>query len=205
MNRSDRLISDGLIKFNLLWKEGPPPPGTQELSLWRDKLYRLKLVGAYPDGISFGNLSCRFECGFIITGSGTGALSRLSPDNFAFIERWDIKKNLLECSGPCKASSESLTHAALYQARKDIGAVIHVHSKELWEAFLNRIPTTEPEAEYGTPEIALAVKKLAEKDSPEPGGIIAMGGHREGLLIYAATLQEAGELLMSRLDFSHSC
>ncbi len=48
---------------------------------------------------------------------------------------------------------------ALYQVDNAIRAVVHVHSAGLWEANLNRLPTTKPEVAYGTPEMASARRR----------------------------------------------
>jgi L-ribulose-5-phosphate 4-epimerase len=42
-----------------------------------------------------------------------------------------IRKNSLTCQGQVKASSKSLTHAAIYAANPRVKAVIHVHCLSL--------------------------------------------------------------------------
>jgi ribulose-5-phosphate 4-epimerase/fuculose-1-phosphate aldolase len=90
-----------------------------------------------------------------------------------------------------KASAESLTHAAVYEVVSEAKAVVHVHCLWLWEKMLNIYPATASEIEYGTPEMAYAIGKLASelKDCDEK--IIVMGGHREGILAYGCNLHEA--------------
>ena len=90
-----------------------------------------------------------------------------------------------------KASAESLTHAAVYEALPEVGAVVHVHSLWLWEKLLNNYPTTSVKIEYGTPEMALAVQSLAAERGQKEEKIIIMGGHREGILAFGKNLEEA--------------
>jgi hypothetical protein len=72
-----------------------------------------------------------------------------------------------------------------------VGAVVHVHSLGLWEKLLNDFPTTSLSIEYGTPEMAHAVGKLASEFNGRGEKIIVMGGHREGILSYGSSLEEA--------------
>ena len=60
----------------------------------------------------------------------------------------------MTCRGASQASSESLTHAAIYEMDDGIHAVVHVHDPELWQHLKNTFPTTDPDAAYGTPEMA---------------------------------------------------
>jgi hypothetical protein len=61
----------------------------------------------------------------------------------------------------------------------------------LWEKLLNRYPTTSGKIEYGTPEMAEAVRDLAAELGMSDEKIIIMGGHREGILAFGQTLEEA--------------
>jgi hypothetical protein len=58
------------------------------------------------------------------------------------------------------ASSESLTHAAVYSGDGAAGAVIHCHADALWQRLVGRVPTTSAEVAYGTPEMAGEVLRL---------------------------------------------
>jgi L-ribulose-5-phosphate 4-epimerase len=90
-----------------------------------------------------------------------------------------------------KASAESLTHAAIYEALPEVGAVVHIHCFELWKKLLNNYPTTSKEIEYGTPEMALAVQILSAGMENSEEKIIIMGGHREGILAFGKNLEDA--------------
>jgi len=194
---------EGYIKFNCDWIKAEPLPMSNivRLSRWRDELYRLGLVGAYDNGVGFGNISERVgESGqFMITGSATGGLEALDGSHYTIVRQYDLEKNCLSCEGPIKASSESMTHGAIYQAAPEVNGVIHVHDLGLWERLLDRVPTTSREVEYGTPEIAREMMRLIQDEKRSSGtghsGIIVMAGHKEGIVSYGRSLDEAGETL----------
>ena len=177
-------IDEGYIKFNLSWDEKDFDFNYNDflqINSHRNKLYELELIGAYPDGIGFGNISLRNnKSEFIISGSATG--------NFN-----NIHKNSVLCEGLNKASSESLTHVAIYESNMEVNAVIHIHNETMWSKYLNDLPTTDKRAEFGTPEIAMEIKKLANHNS----GIIIMGGHQEGIIAYGKSLFEAEEIILN--------
>jgi len=192
-------MQEGYIKFNCHWiKAGPVSPDhTREINVWRDKLYALGLIGVYDDGIGFGNISMRYEGNtFIITGSATGGFKQLNENDFTLVTGYDLEQNSLECKGPIIASSESLTHAALYESAPEIQAVIHVHNLEMWRRLMNRVPTTRTDAEYGTPEMAGEIKRLFRKTKVQEEKILVMGGHEEGIITFGAGMDEAGEKLL---------
>ena len=192
------MTKEGVIKFKTHWHKGPALPEAQiaPLNAWRDKLYALGLIGSCPDGVGYGNISVRDGSGFLITGSGTGALVRLSGAHYTRVTAYDFAANSLHCTGPVKASSESFTHAALYESCPAVQAVIHVHSARLWHALVNRVPTTAPQAAYGTIEIAGEIQRLMRDECRETCGIIVTAGHAQGLIAFGTSLDKAGEKLL---------
>ncbi len=195
-------MTEGYIKFNCDWKhiEFPFPWKIyNQLESERSKLYELGLIGMFPDGIGFGNISVRNGKGnsFIITGSATGGFSRLKQSDYALVTNLNINENTIFCTGLTKASSESLTHAAVYGSIPEAGAVVHVHCLWLWEKLLNKYPTTSSEIEYGTPEMANTVGQLATEIKNSEEKIIAMGGHREGILVFGSNLFEASSQIIN--------
>jgi len=181
-------MSDGYVKFtcNLISGKNVSAEKLVSIKNWRDKFVEQGLIGE-RDGIGFGNVSIREGEGFIITGTATGGTKHIRDDQFTLVTDYDIDSNSLTCKGAVKASSESLTHAAVYQNNSSAEAVIHIHNNDLWEQYLDKLPTTAKEAEYGTPDIAREVGKLVSS-----GNVIVMGGHKEGLISFGVTLEEAG-------------
>jgi ribulose-5-phosphate 4-epimerase/fuculose-1-phosphate aldolase len=104
---------------------------------------------------------------------------------------YSFEANSISCSGLTKASAESLSHAAVYETFPEIGAVVHIHSLWLWEKLRENYPTTSGEIEYGTPEMAIAIKQLASGIKMNDEKVIVMGGHREGILGFGRSLNEA--------------
>jgi L-fuculose-phosphate aldolase len=76
-------------------------------------------------GLSFGrsgNLSTRSAQGFLVTPTGV-AYDQLAAED---IIEMDYAGNVID--GTLKPSSEWMMHRAIYQAREDINAIVHVHS-----------------------------------------------------------------------------
>jgi L-ribulose-5-phosphate 4-epimerase len=191
---------DGYIKYQCNWVKSQPPDAflIEELNNWRAKCHTLGLIGVYPNGIGYGNISIRLnDRHFLITGSATGHLSELSANHYTTVTDYHFGENRLTCEGPIQASSESLTHAAIYEADKAVNAVIHIHSKNMWNVLMNKIPTTSPKVEYGTPQMAMEILRLFQETDLMTKKILVMGGHEEGILSFGKTLDEAGGLLMS--------
>ena len=178
-------MDEGYIKFNCHWIKGKPLPGAmlEGLNAWRDKLFTLGLVGMYPDGIGFGNLSIRHPGqGFIITGSATGGLKSLDEQHYVLVNACNLEQNSLVCTGPIIAPSESLSHAVIYEASMD------------------KAPTTPPDAGYGTPAMAREILRLFRESDLEKEGILVMGGHPEGIIAFGQNLDQAGEILLRHLQ-----
>ena len=195
---------EGYIKFNSQLHNAFPPAewDVEQVNLWRDRLFEMKLIGAYDDGIGYGNISIRspHTDEFIITGTSTGGLALLFPEHFTRVKSYDIDRNSVVCEGKIHASSETMTHAAVYACDRDIGAVIHIHSAEHWRRLLGVIPTTSESAAYGTPEMAREIFRLYRETDFPVVRVMAMAGHEEGILSFGPTLDDAGARLMEILN-----
>jgi L-ribulose-5-phosphate 4-epimerase len=194
----------GVIKYNCNWIEGKPLSEAQirTLNRWRTRLHNLGLIGAYDNGVGYGNISRRIGQSdqFIISGSNTGRLTVLDGRHYTRVLSYDIHDNKLTCEGPIQASSESLTHAAIYTANMRIKGVIHIHSLSLWQKLIDQVPTTSREVEYGTPEMAGEVTRIVKEAPIKDKGILVMGGHIEGIITFGRTLDEAGATLQQYLS-----
>jgi ribulose-5-phosphate 4-epimerase/fuculose-1-phosphate aldolase len=119
--------------------------------------------------------------------------------HFTRVVDYDLAGNRVVSRGPLPASSESLTHAAIYAVGAGICAVAHVHDSRLWQALQGRVPTTDPAIAYGTPEMAREFARLWHGAGLAEIRIAVMGGHRDGLVSIGANLAEAaGRLLEER-------
>jgi L-ribulose-5-phosphate 4-epimerase len=198
------LMNEGYIKFNCFLQEGSSGLSDEDyliLNKWRIKLHQLKLIGCYPGDIGYGNISIRSGAGFVITGSATGCKNTLTKDDYARVDRYDFLNNEIYCTGKIRASAESLTHAAVYEARPETMAVIHIHSLDLWVRYKGVMPTSPETAEYGTPEIALAIGRLCMNDRITGNEVIIMGGHKEGIIAFGDDLDAAGNKVLGMLTF----
>ncbi|NLG35573.1 MAG: class II aldolase/adducin family protein [Lentisphaerae bacterium] len=179
---------EGYIKFSFAHEEAPAPehPRLHELMRIRDDLHEWELIGVLPGDIGYGNISARIgETGrFLITASGTGLKFPVERGHFCEVLSFDIAQNRVICRGPLPASSESMSHGAIYAARPGARCVIHIHDAILFRMLLAEgAPRTPPEAAFGTPEMARAVGALAA--TLPPVGLIVMAGHEDGLLAFA--------------------
>lgn len=200
-------IDDGVIKFDQRSFVKTPPLKTEEyilLEKWRETLYKLKLIGEYEkEKIGYGNISLRqnylkiFQTDksqFLITGTQTGKFPNLNGQHYARVIDYSFQKNKLIANGPIQASSEGLTHAAIYEASSEIKAVFHIHHLKTWEEMLkNNYPSTAKNIPYGSVEMAKATTNLVQNTSY---GLFAMAGHREGIFSYGRSLDEAGQLIL---------
>lgn len=201
--RASSASREGVIKYRLDFRPAASPhwSGYPQLEAWRRILFHLRLIGKDPGryrGASYGNISQRLDSGFVISATQTGGLAALSPEHYCLVERADIETNRVVASGVHPPSSEALTHAAVYQASSQVKVVMHGHCPDIWRhASRLGLSETPTGAAYGTPALALAVKRLV-KVMPVVG-IIVMGGHSDGILAYGPTPGQAGQLLVDTL------
>ena len=184
----------GYVKYQCEHVVLPPEEfaGFEELNRVRRRLRELGWIGRYPNGIGFGNISVRPGAGdhFYISGTMTGGLPELTPAHYTKVVAWDFPRNWLRCEGPIQASSESMTHAAIYEEDATARAVLHIHEMALWKRLLDRAPTTRKHVEYGTPEMAAEMGRLFRETDVRERRILAMAGHEEGIFAFGPTLEE---------------
>ena len=176
----------------------PAFAGFAELNEYRRKLLELGMIGIDANGIGFGNLSIRdgVTSRFYITGSATGGIFELMPSHYARVMAYDFAGNWVQYQGSTVASSESLTHAAVYASDPTFFAVIHCHDMKLWTALLRiEAPITPKGVEYGTPAMAYAVRDLFKDTDVKRRRIFAMAGHEGGVMAFGGDIGEAFGIL----------
>ena len=193
---------DGYIKFTChLISEKIVIPSSlfDPLNFWREEMWQKSFIGAYPDGIGFGNISIRVPQSdqFYISGTATGTLPELAQIHYPLVERFDLDENILWCRGLVKASSESMSHGAIYSVDSEIGAVVHIHNRQLWDKYLDVLPTTAKEVEYGTPEMAYEIIRLMGLPETQNKKVFVMGGHAEGIVAFGKTVEEAARIILA--------
>ncbi len=226
--RVNRMAAEGIVKYHCIWHRESPcfveDRALQKLNFWRSRLYEKGLIGVNEDHFGFGNISYRIgqdtsrlqdaEKGvndrdprFVITATQTGHLARLNAEHLVLVTRFSLQENSVECYGQSRASSEALTHAILYRGDELCNAVIHIHNRKIWERARDSYPLTDPQAEYGTPELAEAIagvisdlKKMRSGGNEQTGGTIILGGHRDGIIVFDNSLDKAGDATVKLME-----
>lgn len=197
------MLDEGYIKFQATWVEKPAlsPTRLNDIIACRTLMYENQLIGAYPDGIGFGNISQRAQGDeFIISGSATGNFAEVNPQHFSMVTSFDIDKNQVYCEGPIIASSESMSHAVIYQQCSEINAVIHAHHLGMWKKWKDILPTTNKAAAYGTPEMAREIIRLLQETTVRrEQQIFVMAGHLEGIIAFGTSLEKAANNILMHL------
>lgn len=195
------MIDEGYVKYNCTWISDHPLKSSEiaELNYWRNRLYQLGLIGQYDNGIGFGNVSRRgkLDKEIIISGTNTGGINLLNESHYTTVIDYSWRENRVTCRGPIAASSETLTHAAIYEANPQINAVIHIHHRQLWQNLMYQVPTTGENIAYGTPEMAAEIIRLCQEDRLKEQQILVMSGHEEGIITFGKDLEKAGNLLLT--------
>ena len=208
-------VDEGAIKFEAEHREDDLPPRYFELACrliaWREILARTELVGQAPDrygGFGYGNVSARVgppgatpnHRAFLITGTQTSGRACMGLEDFCLVETSSPRQNRVTSRGRILPSSESMTHGTLYALGAHLRFVFHSHSPVIWQKAQElRIPTTNPQVAYGTPEMGREVKRLW-RTSPLPDvGIFAMAGHEDGIVSFGRTAEEAGQISLRYL------
>ena len=195
------MIDEGYTKFRVEWHDRRPVEFREvaELSRWRTVLHDAGLIGVYPDsGIGYGNVSVRIEGDtFLVSGTRTGGHRHTDNRHYALVSRADLETNFVTCRGAVQASSESLTHAAIYGLDATIGAVAHVHDDILWRHLLGTLPTTDAAAAYGTVAMARELTRLYRDSDLRRRGVAVMAGHESGIVGFGRDLREAASRILS--------
>lgn len=209
------MYDEGVIKFAAEHAHRALEPARYgelacRLVSWREVMAKLGLVGQDPGrygGAGYGNVSARVgpagvrgARAMLVTGTQTGGMARIGLQQLCLVERYDYERNWVKSSGLIEPSSETMTHGAIYDLSPAIRFVFHAHGPVIWrQAAALRLPTTDPRVAYGTPEMAREVQRLWGSSTLQATRILAMGGHEDGIIVFAHTAEEAGQVLVSTL------
>lgn len=170
-------------------KDPPESEKTGELRYWCNRFHDLGLAPVFR-GRSMGNLSFRIREGenaFVITASGLALKQDLAGEAFVSVYGTADGGKAVLAGGTGTPSSESLLHFHVYEARKDIMAIFHGHSREiLKKADQLGLPATETAEPFGSMELVRSVLGV-------------LGNHaflilrKHGFLSLGRTMREAGE------------
>lgn len=181
------------------------------LIAWREILARTGLVGQDPvryGGYGYGNVSGRTgppsaprgRRAFLISGTQTSGKPCMSLADFCVVEACNPARNRVESFGEILPSSESMTHAAIYDLGAHIRFVFHAHCPVIWQRAKElRIPTTDVGVAYGTTDMVREVGRLYRQTPLAEVRILAMGGHEDGIVVFGKNAEEAGEVMLRYL------
>jgi ribulose-5-phosphate 4-epimerase/fuculose-1-phosphate aldolase len=179
------------VKFVTEFLSAAPPADArlEELKTWCAEFHRRDFAPPYGE-FSQGNLSFRIrpaEDAFIISGSQVGWKDSLTDDKFVMVHRCNMEKGIVYACGTRDPSSESMLHFAIYNARKDVQAVFHGHSREILKC-VNRLnlPETREKASYGSMELVRSVMEVL-------GAANFVLIRKHGFISLGASMKEAGE------------
>lgn len=178
-------MDEGVIKFNFNRVDKPIPKNLELNSILDLRLvaFQKGLVGAYDNGLGYGNVSSRVDgLQFIITGSQTGEIKDLTSHHLVFVNSVDELSGEVNFIGTINGSSESLTHYYIYKATS-CEMVLHIHNREIWQTLLED-NTPKVYGEYGSSELSQNIEMIT-KGRDE--GVVVMPDHEEGVIIYGNT------------------
>jgi len=198
--------TEGVIKYQLHHK-----PATFQatwdiaaINSWRTLLYQLELIGRQESryqGYGYGNISQRTQGEqFLISGTQTGGIAELLAENYCLVEVADLMHNTLYSTGPCKPSSEALSHASVYAQDQRIQCVIHAHSPDIWHATeMLQLACTSRDVAYGTPEMAIAIANLIKSRQLQQQAVFTMLGHEDGVIAFGQNFPQAAFMMINTL------
>lgn len=197
---------EGVIKYQLVYQQAEAllDHDYHDLDKWHQRFKAEQILGQDPErygGLGFGNVSQRINRqSFLISGTQTGGLDRLSAEHYALVTAVNLSNNSVEARGPVKPSSESLTHAAVYSLDERVQYVLHVHSPEIWRARDDLgMAKTSDDIAYGTAEMAQEMFRLYQQGKFINGNILAMSGHEDGVISFGDDADEAGNIIIETL------
>jgi len=152
------------IKFEAICMDKKlPAPGEEYKTSFKENGLRLLHYNMAP--ANGGNMSTRFEKGFLITASGCN-LGCVEDDEITYVEEFSLENKLVKYRGCCPPSSETFLHGLLYNEKKDIQSVIHAHDEIATSMKLTGIlDETGREEPYGTVELAQICLETFKKGS----------------------------------------
>jgi len=188
------------IKFNYINVNHIIPTDIRlEALIYWAYIFHLSNLAPATKSISAGNLSFRNKTGsneFFISGTQVGLNSKLTKRQFVLINNVDFEKKIVNCSGVCKPSSETMLHAAIYQNRSDVHAVFHGHCTEILNnAQKLNVMVTNRVSQYGSIDLVNSVLEILDHQN-----FIVIKEH--GFLAMSADIASTGNLCLEMLKKS---
>ena len=168
----------------------PAPFPMDELLSPRDFRHIKRLFGI--GGLSYGNISARFDADwFWMSASGVdkSRLSRIGQD-ILMVKDYDAARNGMIVSHPPgveprRVSVDAIEHWMIYREHPEVGAILHVHG------WMEDIRSTEFNYPCGTYELGQAVADIVREDEDPSRCVVGLKNH--GLTITGTSLDEIFE------------
>ena len=208
-------MQDGVIQYEIEHTRRKLRTAERDAALsligWRSVLQDCGLLGQSAtryDGVGFGNLSTRVgprsatrgRRAFVVSATQSSGRRAVCDDDFAVVLSWSVRSNELCSAGANLPSSESLTHASIYDEAVNVQAVLHGHSPEIWAAHDRlRLPFTPAGVDYGTVAMAEATRALFRAGRVHETSAFVMRGHEDGVVAFGRTVDDAGATLLTLL------
>jgi ribulose-5-phosphate 4-epimerase/fuculose-1-phosphate aldolase len=158
--------------------------------------HRLAKLGISPE--ASGNLSCRSDDGFIITGTGVPLDQIGTEDWVEVIDVGPLSDGGLRIAsrGPCEPSKDASVHAAIY-GQPGAGAVFHLHPDYL-DALSDDlgVPTTASYYPAGTTESVDEIERFLS--SHHDAAYLVLVDH--GIVSWGPAIDEAGTAVVRYHD-----
>jgi len=184
------------VKFKTVFTSNAPPADDRiaELKYWCRIFHDRKLARPHKLG-SFGNLSFRDSGGsFIITGSGVRFGEQWVENPFVRVVSCNLDSSIVYAEGTRDPSSESLLHYSIYEARPEINAVFHGHSRLILEKAMDLgLTQTLSEEPYGSISLARSIVEVLDEKL-----FLVIKAH--GFVSLGLTMNAAGELACAIQD-----
>ena len=195
--------SEGYVKYTTVHTRAPAVDARHwaELNDARTQLFRLGVLGVNSQGIGFGNVSIRFRREeFLVSGTATGTMPELTPAEYCLVKSFDFVQNRIVSIGPIQASSEAMTHGAVYRSCPKANCVMHIHSGAIYNGMIrDGCLATDKNAAYGTPDIAISLAERVKELGTDEGAVY-MAGHDEGVIVWGPTVERALKIIQSLVD-----
>ncbi|HTX03356.1 MAG TPA: 3-oxo-tetronate 4-phosphate decarboxylase [Candidatus Acidoferrales bacterium] len=154
-----------------------------------------------------GNISVRVDDGWIVTPSNA-SMGALAPESLAFIDANGAR------AGGAEPTKEKFLHAAVYAARNDFGAIVHLHSTHAVAYACLRDLNADDAFPPITPYTVMRLGRVAlvpyvRPGDPRLGELVGEAAHRHHAIllanhgpVVAATSLEAAVAAIEELEES---
>lgn len=184
-------MKEGKIGFNFIFISNKiiNDPKIIELKKWCD-IFQKNDLTPIVNGNFTGNLSFRYQNGFVITASGLKSKTNLTHESFVYAKEYDVKFNTFYIRGKKSPSSESVMHYLIYKNVKKVNSIFHGHNNLIVKN-AKKLGLLITKTEYAPGTLALAYEVV---NTLKNNKMIVLKNH--GFISLGKTMNEVGELTL---------